>query len=53
MGGNQPTLGQCVEACGCDAEILLQNATETLIPKATQAQLNLIADIQANPNTIL
>ena len=53
MGGDQPTLGQCVEACGCDAEILLQNATDTLIPAATQNQLNLMAEIKNNPNTIL
>jgi len=53
IGGNQPTLGQCVEACGCDSEILLQNATDTLIPEATQAQINLMSDILSHPNTIL
>jgi hypothetical protein len=38
MGGNQPTMNQCVQGCGCEPEIV--------IPIATEAQLSLMATIQ-------
>jgi hypothetical protein len=38
MGGEQLTVGQCVEACGCENDIIVE-------PIATQEQLNLIADV--------
>jgi hypothetical protein len=38
MGGNQPTMAQCVQSCGCEPEIIM--------PAATEAQLSLIATIQ-------
>lgn len=45
MGGEQPTLTQCVEACGCDAPTIV-------MPNATETQLNLIASMQNEPKPL-
>jgi hypothetical protein len=42
--GGKPTIGQCVQACGCEPEIVM--------PIATEAQLSLMATMQDQPKPL-